>query len=83
VEYQVEDTGPGVPEAVAERLLKGFFSTKGSRGTGIGLMSVKKLMDEMGGEVRLESAPGAGARFSLRLPGSSLRPVPPARQACP
>jgi len=66
--YAVRDFGPGIPAAVREQLFSAFFTTKGSRGTGIGLMSARKLAEEMGGTLAVDAPAGGGARFSLRLP---------------
>ncbi len=76
VAYTVSDNGPGLAEEVGERLFTGFFTTKGSRGTGLGLMSARKLAEAMGGTIEVASQPGQGARFSLRLPRFP-RPRPP------
>lgn len=66
--YDVADNGPGMAEELRARLFENFVSTKGGRGTGIGLMSVKKTLDQLGGSVAVHSAPGQGARFVLTLP---------------
>ena len=69
VSVVVEDTGPGVPEAVRERIFEPFFTTKADRGgTGLGLAISLGLVGAHGGELLLESPPGAGARFVVRLP---------------
>ena len=55
--------------ATAARVFEPFFTTKGSAGgTGLGLASVKRIVDQAGGRVRLETSPGAGARFEILLP---------------
>lgn len=65
----VEDTGPGVPEDVRERIFEPFFTTKfGKGGTGLGLAICYGLLNGHGGDIRLESPPGQGARFVVRLP---------------
>jgi len=64
----VEDNGPGIPAPVQSRLFRRYFSTKGSKGTGLGLMVVKKIAEEHGGTVEVESREGTGATFLLRLP---------------
>ncbi|MDQ3474152.1 MAG: ATP-binding protein [Acidobacteriota bacterium] len=64
----VEDSGPGIPPALAAKIWEPFFTTK-QRGTGLGLPIVRKRMEEVGGlaEIR-QPANGDGARFELRLP---------------
>ena len=69
----VEDEGPGVSEADRDRLFQKFARlsarpTGGESSTGLGLSIVKTLTEAMGGEVTLESPPGRGARFRVRLP---------------
>jgi len=82
VVYEVRDNGPGLAKEVRDQLFSGFFTTKGNRGTGVGLMSARKLAEEMGGVVEADSSPGAGARFSLRLPRDP-RPERPAGTEAP
>jgi signal transduction histidine kinase len=68
VEIVVQDNGPGIaPEKIAD-LFKPFVSTKGSRGTGLGLPVSRKIMQEHGGDVLVESEPDHGATFTLHLP---------------
>ncbi len=66
--WTVRDNGPGIPLDVRRRLFQGLVTTKGSRGTGLGLLSVQKVAREHGGSVRLESEPGRGTTVSLVLP---------------
>jgi signal transduction histidine kinase len=68
VEYEVSDTGCGMDEAVRRRLFQGIFSTKGTEGTGIGLMMTKRIVDQHQGEIRVASRTGEGAAFTIRLP---------------
>jgi signal transduction histidine kinase len=72
VEYQVVDNGRGMEEAVQQRLFQGFFSTKGTDGTGLGLMMTKRIVDQHQGTVAVHSRPGEGTTVILRLP--SVRP---------
>ncbi|MBK9965799.1 MAG: HAMP domain-containing histidine kinase [Holophagales bacterium] len=70
---EVEDEGPGVNEADRARLFAKFARlsarpTGGESSTGLGLSIVKTLTEAMGGDVSLESPPGHGARFRVRLP---------------
>lgn len=67
-ELVVADNGPGVPAARVADLFKPFVSTKGSRGTGLGLPVSRKILQEHGGDVTVESEPGRGATFRLRIP---------------
>ena len=66
----VEDTGPGVAEGVAERIFTPFFTTK-TTGTGLGLPLVRRVLARMGGTVELKPSVGRGATFSIWLPGKT------------
>jgi len=68
LEVEVRDTGCGIPEENVPLLFDPFFSTKGSRGTGLGLASVKIFAEEHGGCIIVESTPGEGTSFRLVLP---------------
>ena len=70
VEYQVSDTGCGMNSKIKQTIFKRFFSTKGSEGTGIGLMITKKIIDEHHGEIEVESKEGIGSTFWVRIPAS-------------
>jgi PAS domain S-box-containing protein len=73
VRLEVFDTGPGMTAEVKGRLFELFFTTKGNRGTGLGLAVVKKAVEEMGGSVRVESEIGEGSTFTVELPmGATL-----------
>ena len=74
VEYQVVDNGCGMDEETRAKIFHSFFSTKGSEGTGLGLMITKKIVDEHGGVITVESEKGRGTRFSLRLPDKRQKP---------
>jgi len=62
----VRDNGPGIPAALRQRIFEPFFSTKGQRGTGLGLVLVHHAVERMGGAVTLGSGHG-GAVFRVRL----------------
>lgn len=71
-ELEVRDDGPGVPVDVQARIFEAFFTTKpAGTGTGLGLSVSRKIVQEHGGELVVESAPGEGAAFKLRLPPAS------------
>ena len=67
VEFQVVDNGCGMDQETKEKIFQRFFSTKGSRGTGLGLMITKKIIDEHQGAIKFESETGKGTRFVIRL----------------
>lgn len=68
VEYQVIDNCCGMGKEIKENLFQSFFTTKGSLGTGIGLMITKKIIDEHKGMIEVESEKGAGSKFIIRIP---------------
>lgn len=68
VVVSVEDTGPGVPPEVQERVFEPFFTTKGDEGTGLGLSISSGLVRAMGGRMWLQNVDGRGARLSFELP---------------
>lgn len=66
---EVQDEGEGIPEQVLGRIFQPFFTTKApGRGTGLGLASVKALVDQFSGVMDVESAPGRGTTFRIRFP---------------
>ncbi|HEX9053732.1 MAG TPA: ATP-binding protein [Gemmatimonadales bacterium] len=67
---EVEDDGPGIAAADRERIFLPFQTTK-ERGTGLGLATVHRIVDAHGGRVTVDSRPGEGARFTVRLPAAS------------
>jgi signal transduction histidine kinase len=69
VVVEVRDTGPGLDDATARRIFEPFFTTK-AEGTGLGLAIVRQAAEAHGGTVEVESAPGHGATFRLRLPAA-------------
>jgi PAS domain S-box-containing protein len=68
VVLEVSDTGVGMTEEVRRRCLEPFFSTKGQRGTGLGLAAVYGILQRHGGSIDIESQPGQGTTFILRFP---------------
>ena len=64
----IDDNGTGIPEEELPRLFNLFASTKGARGTGLGLAVSRKIIVEHGGEIQVENRPGAGCRFRLTWP---------------
>ncbi len=65
---EVEDDGAGIPDEANGKVFKEFFSSKGTEGTGIGLLVVQTVAEEHGGKVSFVSEPGKGTTFSAILP---------------
>lgn len=63
----ISDEGPGIDPALHERIFEPFFTTR-TEGTGLGLAIVHNLVESMQGEIRLDSTPGIGTRFTICLP---------------
>jgi two-component system sensor histidine kinase KdpD len=74
VELRVVDHGPGIPEAERERVFSHFYRldspARRAGGTGLGLAICRGLLEAMGGRIWVETAPGGGAAFVLRLPAA-------------
>ena len=89
VSVAVGDNGKGVAPEIAPRLFRPFATTKGRRGTGLGLYISRQIAREAGGDLALVALPGLGARFVLTLPvvaasgprSSTPSPPPPSPSA--
>lgn len=66
--FEVTDNGAGIPPAMMSHMFQLFHSTKGNRGTGLGLAVAKKIVDEHDGSISATSKPGEGTTFTIRLP---------------
>jgi two-component system, NtrC family, sensor kinase len=75
----VIDNGPGIAPDRHQQIFQPFNTTKGIRGTGLGLAVTKRIVEEHGGKIVLESREGRGARFTLLLPAESTRPSDPSK----
>jgi two-component system, NtrC family, sensor kinase len=80
-EIAVIDNGPGIPEDRRNRIFEPFQTTKGTRGTGLGLAVTKRIVEEHRGLLRLESAEGQGTTFRLILPADSGQVIDPSATA--
>jgi PAS domain S-box-containing protein len=68
VELRISDDGHGMTPETIEKLGVGMYSTKGSKGTGLGLMVARKIVSEHHGSLEISSELGAGSTFTIRLP---------------
>lgn len=76
VVIEVSDTGPGIPPDLLPRLFTAFVTTKPpGQGTGLGLSIARRIVNELGGEITVQSQYGRGATFRVALPGTQQHPV--------
>ena len=66
----VKDTGRGIEEESLQRIFSLFESTKGNRGTGLGLSVSQKILSEHGGQIKVASKKGSGSTFTLEIPAN-------------
>lgn len=71
--FSVTDTGVGMDRETLDKLFTNFFSTKGAKGTGLGLLVTRKLIHEHGGDITVDSTPGEGTTFTMTLPPEGKR----------
>ncbi|MCL4402242.1 MAG: HAMP domain-containing histidine kinase, partial [Acidobacteria bacterium] len=77
---EVADNGCGMDQEVKGRLFTTFFTTKGGKGTGLGLLTTRKIVQEHGGCIELDSVTGQGSIFRIRLPRRRLEALAAAAQ---
>jgi signal transduction histidine kinase len=69
IRLKFEDTGPGIPEDVAQRIFEPFFTTKGrGRGTGLGLAISHGIIQQHYGKIEVDTKIGEGTKFTITLP---------------
>jgi signal transduction histidine kinase len=74
--YEVSDNGSGMDYEISKKIFSSFFSTKGSdTGTGLGLLTTRKIIHQHGGKVSFVTEEGGGSVFRIELPRANL-PVP-------
>ena len=76
VVYEVEDNGKGIPAEWSTKVFDNFFSTKGDKGTGLGLLVARKVVQEHHGEITFTSEPNEGTTFRVALPVHQPEPPP-------
>jgi signal transduction histidine kinase len=74
---EVVDSGTGMTPEVRARAFEPFFTTKGELGTGLGLAQVRAAVEQHGGAIELESEPGRGTTFRMRMPPEFRMRTPP------
>ncbi len=79
VVLEVTDTGVGIPAEHRARIFEPYFTTKGARGTGLGLANVWRIAKDAGGTVEVDSEVGRGSCFRVLFPAVGERERPPVR----
>ncbi len=70
VTFEISDNGIGMDQEIYKKLFTLFFSTKGNKGTGLGLFIADKIVDQHGGKISVESKPGRGSKFRVTIPNT-------------
>ncbi len=78
--YTVRDNGSGMDDEVKQKIFTTFFTTKGGEGTGLGLLTTRKIVHEHGGVIDVQTTPGEGSVFTIRLPREKLQAFHRAQQ---
>jgi PAS domain S-box-containing protein len=81
--FEVTDNGCGIDQEIKSKVFTTFFTTKGGKGTGLGLLTTRKIVQEHGGQVGMESVPGQGSTFRIRLPRTHLKALGASHAAGP
>ncbi len=74
--YEVADNGKGIPAEWSDKVFDNFFSTKGDKGTGLGLLVARKVVQEHHGNISFTSEPNQGTTFRVALPTRQPDPTP-------
>jgi len=73
--FEVSDNGSGIDYEIKQKIFTTFFTTKGGEGTGLGLLTTRKIVQEHGGRIVVESQPGHGAVFRMEFARSRLQSI--------
>jgi PAS domain S-box-containing protein len=76
VVIRITDTGAGIPEDIQQEIFDPFFSTKGEKGTGLGLATVLGIVQQHDGAISVDSQIGKGSTFTIYLPAATGKVVP-------
>ena len=78
--FEIRDNGIGMDQDTLENLFTLFFSSKGNKGTGLGLFIADKIIDQHGGKISVESKAGHGSRFTVSIPKIRPKSIEPATE---
>jgi PAS domain S-box-containing protein len=70
--FEVKDNGSGFDNEIKKKIFTTFFTTKGGAGTGLGLLTTRKIVQEHGGKIAVDSQKGIGSKFKIILPRKRL-----------
>ncbi len=70
--FEVKDSGSGIDYEIKKKIFTTFFTTKGGEGTGLGLLTTRKIVQEHGGKILVTSQKGKGAKFTMEFPRKRL-----------
>jgi signal transduction histidine kinase len=73
--FEISDDGSGIDHEIKKKIFTTFFTTKGGGGTGLGLLTTRKIVQEHGGKILLDSHKGKGARFKMVFPRKRLMAI--------
>jgi signal transduction histidine kinase len=71
--FEVTDNGSGIDYDIKQKIFTTFFTTKGGEGTGLGLLTTRKIVQEHGGKITVDSKPGEGSCFRMEFPRERLQ----------
>ncbi len=74
--FAVQDNGIGMSAETREKLFTLFFTSKGRKGTGLGLFVANQIVEQHGGTIHVDSVPGRGSRFVMRIPQAAEAGLP-------
>ena len=75
VQFQIIDNGSGMTEEQTSRIFSKFYSTKGHKGTGLGLFIASQVIRAHNGTIQVASSPAGGSRFTITLPKKATKPI--------
>uniref|UniRef100_UPI00359374FC sensor histidine kinase n=1 Tax=Aquiflexum sp. TaxID=1872584 RepID=UPI00359374FC len=76
IEISIKDNGPGIPDAIKDKIFQPFFTTKPTgQGTGLGLSLSYDIVKAHGGSIKINSLTGPGTEFIINLPIKPLNPM--------
>jgi signal transduction histidine kinase len=69
IRFTITDSGNGIPPEIRDRMFEAFVTAGKKKGTGLGLAITKRIVDQHGGTIEVQSEPGKGTTFVVSIPG--------------